>query len=146
MSVALSGVSIYVGAKHRADEHKWHESQRACRDCGIEAVRDWIDRYWLKYARGCWLEHICGSRLYMEFHLSQFGVLDSLERRLGDLFDRLRAFLENGRENLDIINWALDHDADIDMVIEFLEAVDMNSCRLSCHLLESYDTSHTVAA
>jgi hypothetical protein len=136
MNASFSGVSIYATARIKADEHKWYESERARVDRGNAAIQDWIEKYWYLFARSCWFEHIRGTRLYLEFHISQFAVLQELARRFPEICKSITEMLEAGKENLDIINWAIDSQVPMDPVIEFLESVDVNCCRMSCNLVE----------
>ncbi len=49
---------------------------------------------------------------------------------IDEILDRLKA----GRENLDILNWAIDLDQPMEEVLEILEALDINSRRIECLL------------
>ena len=67
----------------------------------------------------------------MELDRGDFGLLHRLFEQPGELLDRIADRLKAGQENLDIINWARDFNLDVGPVIEVLEALDMNSRRLS---------------
>jgi len=59
-----------------------------------------------------------------------------LQRAFQDslLIDEILQRLKSGRENLDILNWAIDTDQPMDEVLEILEALDINSRRIECLL------------
>jgi len=128
--------SVYVEGKIEALRYKWIASEKAQRDLGPPAINHWIQNHWHEYLRARWLEHVQGKRYWMEFERNSFGVL---EKQFPDplLLDRIVDRLKAGQENLDVIQWALSWSVSVDRVIEILEAVDVNSCRLSCRFSES---------
>ena len=46
-----------------------------------------------------------------------------------DLRDLIIDLLEQKKENLHILNWAMDNNFDLEEVISFLELIDVNRCR-----------------
>jgi hypothetical protein len=135
MGIAVDVRSVYVDGRVEALRHKWIQSERAQRDLGQAAIQEWIQQHWLRYLRARWLEHIQGRRFWVEFDPQSFAVL---QRQFPDplLLDRILDRLEAGQENLDIIQWSLDWRMPMDRVLEILEALDVNSCRMSCHFNE----------
>jgi len=122
--------SVHEAALEEAERHKWIESQKQGRDLGWSALDEWFSRFWLPYCRQRRLEHIQGSRLWVEFEATEFGRLSEL-LYLGDLLlDRILDRMEHGYENLDIINWAMDWGLCIDRVLSLLELIDINRARL----------------
>ena len=128
--------TILDGAMKRADEHKWIRSLEANRDLGPSAIKEWVDRYWIKYVKGCFYEHVRGEYLYEEFNEASYNILQVFTFRTPSLRSRIETLLREGKENLDIINWAIDAGEDLDDVIAFMERADVNACRLPCPLVE----------
>ncbi|QDU64087.1 hypothetical protein Pan216_49760 [Planctomycetes bacterium Pan216] len=130
MAITAEVCSVYVDGKEEALRHKWIESERAQRDLGDTAIRQWIRDHWNNYLRARWVEHIQGVRFWKELDRGDFGLL---QREFHDdqvLLDRILDRLKMGRENLDIINWAISWKLPMDRVISVLEALDINSRRL----------------
>lgn len=123
--------SVYVDGKHEALRHKWIESERAQRDLGESAIRQWVRDHWNDYLRARWVEHIQGVRFWKELDRGDFGLLQREFRDDGVLLDRILDRLKEGQENLDVIRWALDWNVEMSKVIEILEALDINSRRLA---------------
>ena len=119
--------SVYVEADRRADAHKWIESERAGRDLGEEALRQWARLYWRYFLRACWLEHLRGERYWSEVDRGDYGLLAG---GAGGLLGEVVALLHRGGENLDVILWARDVSADVEQVLVILEGLDVNSRRL----------------
>ena len=81
--------------------------------------------------RARWLEHLQGTKFWLELDRGDFGLL---QRRFHDqalLLDRILDRLKSGQENLDIILWAQDWGIPFPSVCEILEAFDINSRRLA---------------
>ena len=123
--------SIWDDSKLEIARHKWIESQRAGYDKGETAVRDWIGVHWQGYLRAKWLEHLQGNAFWIELDRSNFGKLQTAFHDKQLLLDRIIDRFKAGQENLHIILWALDWHVPMDDVIEILEALDVNSTRLS---------------
>lgn len=130
--------SVFADGREEALRHKWIESQRANRDLGEEAIRQWVRAYWWEYIRARWMEHVRGIRLWQEFHPDAFGVLRWRFEHHGVLVDRIVDRLAAGQENLDVIQWAIDWRIPMEPVIEVLTALDINSCRLSCNFVHGH--------
>lgn len=127
----MEKASVYVESELEALRYKWIESEKAGRDLGEVALRRWVQQHWWGYLRARWLEHLQGSRFWVELDRGDFGLL---QRKFHDnqlLLDRILDRLKAGQENLDIINWALDWNIQTEHVIQILEALDINSRRLA---------------
>ena len=66
----------------------------------------------------------------MEFEATKFGRLHGLLEAFGDLADEIIEQYRAGRENLDIINWALRYQQDMDSVFTCLVQINMNDARI----------------
>ena len=122
--------SVYTESEQEALRFKWIESERAGRDLGDAAIKKWVKDHWCGYLRARWLEHLQGKRFWVELDRGDFGLL---QRRFHDnslLLDRILDRLKAGKENLDIISWALDWGIPTSSVLDILEALDINSRRL----------------
>jgi hypothetical protein len=120
--------SLYDDAWHQAVRHKYLESQKAGCDRGLDAIDEWHQHYWTLYLRHRWLEHLTGEECYEEFSPESHGAL---RRRFGDeplvqvIADRVRL----GAENIDVLLWAAEADADLDTVIAILTEMRVNDIR-----------------
>jgi len=130
-SPSMPVCSVYVEGEMEALRHKWIESERAQRDLGESAIRQWVKDHWCGYLRARWVEHIQGTRFWMELDRGDFGLLQREFRDHSVLLDRILDRLKAGQENLDVIQWALDWSIPLDNVIKILEALDINSRRLA---------------
>ena len=123
--------SVYADGEQEALRYKWIESEKAGHDLGEAAIRRWVQNHWWGYLRARWLEHLQGKRFWVELDRGDFGLL---LRKFHDntlLLDRILDRLKSGKENLDIILWALDWAVPTSDVLEILEALDINSRRLA---------------
>jgi len=123
--------SVYADGEQEALRYKWIESEKAGHDLGEAAIRRWVQNHWWGYLRARWLEHLQGKRFWVELDRGDFGLL---QRKFHDntlLLDRILDRLKSGQENLDIICWAHTWGVPMDSVLEILEALDINSRRLS---------------
>jgi hypothetical protein len=127
----MEQASVYAESEEEALRYKWIESEKAGRDLGEVALRRWVQQHWWGYLRARWLEHLQGTRFWVELDRGDFGLL---QRKFHDnqvLLDRILDRLKAGQENLDIICWAHDWNITPDPVIQILEALDINSRRLA---------------
>jgi hypothetical protein len=123
--------SVYAESEAEALRHKWIESERAQRDLGELAIRQWVREHWWGYLRARWVEHIQGMRFWKELDRGDFGLLQREFHEDRILVDRILDRLKSGQENLDVILWAQEWHLPIDKVIQILEAFDINSRRLA---------------
>jgi hypothetical protein len=126
----MHGESVYAGGIAEAMRHRWIESEKAGRDLGLDSVRQWCRHFWQVFVRYRWLEHIKGVRRWQELDRGDFGLLtyELLDEPL--LVDRILDRLVAGRENLGVIQWAIEWNIPIDRVHRVLEVLDINSRRL----------------
>src|SRR4051794_40644589 len=128
-------LSVHDRGAVEAQRHKWIESEKAGRDLGEWAIRCWVRQHWNGFLREKWLEHLEGRTFWIELDHDDFGLLQGEFRDsalIGEILGRLKA----GQENLDVLNWAIDHDLPMQEVLEILETLDINSRRIEC-LLET---------
>jgi hypothetical protein len=123
--------SLHQCGEEEAQRFKWIESEKAGRDLGETAIRAWIRQHWNGFLRHRWLEHLQGKNFWIELDQGDYGLL----RRAfcgSPLIDPILEHFKQGRENLDIILWALTLDVSMNEVLEILEALDVNSRRIEC--------------
>src|SRR3954451_8139185 len=122
-------MSVHDQGEQEAKRHKWIESEKAGRDLGEWAIRCWVREHWNGFLRDRWLEHLQGRTFWIELDHNDFGLLQRSFQE-SPLIDEILRQLKVGKENLDIINWALDHGESMDEVFEILLALDINSRRI----------------
>ena len=122
--------SIFTECIYEAERFKWIESEKAGRDLGEWAIKDWVRHHWWGYLRAKWLEHLQGNIFWIELDRGDYGLLrrDFTDHR--QLLDQIVELLKDGHENLGVIAWAKRSKAAIEPVIQILEALDINSRRL----------------
>ena len=123
--------SVYIESEQEALRYKWIESEKAGHDLGEAAIRKWVKDHWWGYLRARWLEHLQGKRFWVELDRGDFGLLQHQFQDQSVLLDRILDRLKFGQENLDIIRWALDWGISTCLVLQILEALDINSRRLA---------------
>jgi hypothetical protein len=123
--------SVYDDCDREAEQYKWIESEKAGCDLGEDAKRRWVKLHWWVYLRARCIEHLQGTRFWVELDRGDFGLLQCRFQEQVLLLDRILDRIKAGQENLDIIQWALNWDIDMENVIEILGALDINSRRLS---------------
>ena len=128
----MQKTSVFAEGEQEALRHKWIESEKAGRDLGQEAIRAWVRQHWWGYLRARWIEHIQGTRFWIELDRDDFGLLQKEFRDDPILLDRILDRVKSGMENLDIILWAQEWNLPMDRVIHILERLDINSRRLAC--------------
>lgn len=94
-----------------------------------QAAEEWNRKHWWKWARKRWLEHIRGKAFWIELGESDFDLVSRGVSDDRDLLERILGKLEEGDENLNIINWAVELGADVDEVVEILEKLNLNERR-----------------
>jgi hypothetical protein len=118
-----------------ACKERWYLSQKAGCDQGEHALRLWVRQHWRGFLRARWIEHMQGSRFWLELDRSEFGLLQrrDLENARG-LLDEIIEMIRCGAENLDIVRWArrTKCPADQNTVRELLALVNINAHRLRC--------------
>jgi len=125
--------SVYEESKEEIARHKWIESEKAGRDLGEQAVDQWSKDHWREYVRARWLEHVKGLTFWQELGECPFGILKESHLKNPLLLDRVLDRVQAGLENLDIILWAQQWGLDVQDVVDILESLDINVCRLQYH-------------
>lgn len=128
-------LSVHDRGAVEAQRHKWIESEKAGHDLGEWAIRGWVRQHWNGFLREKWLEHLEGRTFWIELDHDDFGLLQRAFRDsllIGEILWRLKS----GRENLDVLNWAIDEGLGTEEVLGILETLDINSRRIEC-LLEA---------
>jgi hypothetical protein len=123
--------SIHEDWQREAECHKWIESEKAGQDLGEQAMRQWVKQHWSGYLRARWLEHLQGTRFWIELDRGDFGLLTQGFHDKALLLDRILDRLKSGQENLQIILWAIDWHLPMEDVLQILTALDINSRRLA---------------
>ena len=112
------------------NKHKWIESEKAGYDLGEGCVKRWVREHWRGYLRAKWVEHLQGKCFWIELDRGDFGLLQRKFQAQTELLDIILNQLAAGKENLDVITWAIHNKIATDPVSEILEALDVNSQRL----------------
>jgi hypothetical protein len=128
-------LSVRDRGSEEAQRFKWIESEKAGRDLGEWAIRSWVREHWNGFLRARWLEHLQGRTFWIELDHNDFGLLQH-EFQDSKLIDEILSLLKAGKENLNVLNWALDNHLAMEEVLEILEALDINSRRIE-FLLDS---------
>ena len=123
-------LSVYAECEHEISDFKWIESERVGYDLGESAVKRWVNQHWRGYLRAKWLEHLQGTRFWIELDRGDFGLLQRAFSQERDLLQPILERLKSGDENLDVICWAENNRICTDLVVRILEALDINSRRL----------------
>jgi len=127
-----ASLSLHQCGEQEAQRFKWIESEKAGRDLGEMAIGSWIRLHWRRFLRQRWLEHLQGKTYWIELDQKDFGVLRTHFCN-SPLIDSIIEHFSLGRENLDIILWALRERHPMDQVHQILATLDVNSTRLPCH-------------
>lgn len=113
-------------------ECRWYSSENVGYDVGQErAIDEYKKRYWNGSVRAKWLEHLQGKTFWTELDQNDFGLLKHrfLDQQL--LLDRILDRLKTGKENLDVIQWALDFGLNSAKVRDILIELNINSRRIA---------------
>jgi len=128
--------SVFAEGEREAMEYKWIESQRAGCDLGPMCINRWVQDHWNGFLRARWIEHLQGKTYWLELDRNDFGLLLCEFKGEESLLDRILERMKDGKENLDVINWALEWGLPLDRARYILERLDVNSKRLSCHFAD----------
>ncbi len=126
--------SIFEEASREAYRHKWIESEKAGYDIGDGAIEDWHKRYWTKFIRERWVQHIKGAAFWRELDNDDFNIMEREFEDCRDQADAIVAMLEKGGENLDIVQWAVETGQDMTVVLHILSKLDLNAHRIASKL------------
>jgi hypothetical protein len=122
--------SVFQDSRVEIDQFKWIESERVGYDLGETAVRRWVSDHWRGYLRARWLEHLQGKRFWIELDRGDFGLLSRAFTGENELLSQILEKLKAGKENLEVICWAVQQHIPREPVVRILEALDINSRRL----------------
>jgi hypothetical protein len=122
--------SVHEACIEEEDRHKWIESQKAGYDLGEGCIREWVKRHWTGYLRARWVEHLHGRQFWIELDRGDFGLLQREFIDQKPLLDSILDQLKSGKENLNVIDWAIASGIPTDPIHQILEALDVNSRRL----------------
>lgn len=126
--------SLFEEADCEAHRHKWIESEKAGRDLGDSALRDWHQRYWRRFHRERWIQHLRGQVFWKELDNGDFNLLSQFQNRRKGLSDDIVQMLLLGGENLSVIEWANAHGLEEKDVLDVLQLLDVNAARLRSSL------------
>jgi hypothetical protein len=129
----MERASVFVDSTIEANKHKWIQSEKAGHDVGDGCLQEWVRDHWWDYLRARWLEHLQGTRFWVEIDRGDYGLLKHQFIDEPILLDRILDRLKSGQENLNVIQWALDWGIPMSQVIRILEALDINSRRIVHH-------------
>ena len=129
--------SVQTEGLREALAHRWIQSEKAGRDLGEDCIRRWVHDHWNCFLRARWMEHLQGKTYWMELDRSDFGLLLGEFHDDEQLLDRILERMKEGKENLDVIQWAMNWGIPVERVVEILERLDVNSARLSCQFCQN---------
>lgn len=116
---------------------RWIQSEKAGKDLGEECIRRWVHDHWNGFLRARWMEHLQGKNYWMELDCIDFGLLRNEFLNDEQLLDRILERMKEGKENLDVIKWAMDWGIPVDRVVNILERLNVNSTRLNFQFCET---------
>jgi hypothetical protein len=123
-------LTVSAVARIEAAVHRWCTSVQEQRDRGPDAEKEWYQVHYHKFARGCLVKHITGDTMFADFREETFNIVETHHARFPrTLTQRILDQIKDGKENLDIINWAYAAGEDIDKVVAILEDIPINECR-----------------
>lgn len=129
--VSFTRMSVHEMGAEEARRHKWILSEKAGRDLGEVAIRNWVRDHWNSFLRYRCLEHLQGLKFWIELDHDDFGMLQPLLSESA-LVARIVEHLKAGQENLGILCWAIDAKLPMPEVLKTLEVLDINSRRIEC--------------
>lgn len=121
---------VYEQAVKAIQEHKWLQSEKAGRDVGSEAAQDWNRRYWLRFYRERFVQHLRGEAFFEEFGVECYRLVTGSIAASREVLDTVLDKVQEGAENLELICWARRHRLPQDQVLEILKTLNINSRRL----------------
>jgi hypothetical protein len=123
--------SVHEACREEENLYKWLESEKAGYDLGEGCIRQWVRKHWGVYLRARWVEHLQGKCFWVELDRGDFGLLQREFQEQKELLDAILDQLKTGKENLHVILWAVDARIPTEPVHQILDALDVNSRRLS---------------
>ena len=122
--------SVWTVSDQEAVDFKWIESEKAGHDLGEDAMRMWVRKHWWGFLRARWVEHLQGSRFWIELDQDDFGLVNREFPDHRSLLNDIVTQVKNGKENLDIIRWAEDRQIPVGPVLAILERLNINGHRI----------------
>jgi hypothetical protein len=123
--------SVHDDCIEEENKYKWIESEKAGYDLGEASVKRWVKEHWRGYLRAKWVEHLQGKCFWIELDRGDFGLLQERFQAQAELLNLILNQLAGGKENLDVLDWAVANRISTVPVNEILEALDVNSRRLA---------------
>lgn len=121
---------VYEEAERAIQEYKWIESEKAGRDLGIDAERDWVESYWRSFCRCLLVQHLRGEAFCEEFGAECFGVFSERFGGLKGLLNVVLERIQKGAENLDLLRWGCQERMPQNQLLQVLTAANINGHRL----------------
>lgn len=121
---------VYEQAERAIQEYKWIESEKAGRDLGVDAERDWIESHWSTFCRSRLVQHLRGEAFFEEFGAECFGVVSGRFVELKGLLNAVLERVQDGAENLDLLRWGCQQHLPQEQLLQVLIAADINGHRL----------------
>lgn len=122
--------SIYDASEAEIMKFKWIESQRAGRDLGEDAVRQWVVLHWSGFLRARWIEHLQGVRFWCELDSHDFNLVNREPPEVAVKLNQIVEQLKHGAEILNILVWAHDTGETRGLIVQLLDKLQVNSKRL----------------
>lgn len=123
--------SVYVEFTSEYDRHKWIETGCVNYDLGEDAVRRWVRDHWHGFLRHKWIDHLEGREFWVELDRGDFGLLQREFQDQRPLLKQILNLMKQGHDNLGVLMWAHANDVPTEAVVPILQALDVNSHRLS---------------
>jgi hypothetical protein len=121
---------VYEEANRAIQEYKWIESEKAGRDLGVNAARDWVESNWRTFCRSRLVQHLRGEVFFDEFGTESFGILSGGFGEVTELLNFVLERIKEGAENLDLLRWACQEHMPLHQLLQVLKVVDINGRRL----------------
>jgi hypothetical protein len=121
---------VYEEANRAIQEYKWIESEKAGRDLGVNAARDWVESNWRTFCRSRLVQHLRGEVFFDEFGTESFGSLSGGFGEVTELLNFVLERIKEGAENLDLLRWACQEHMPLHQLLQVLKVVDINGRRL----------------
>jgi len=126
----MAHLRVYEEAERAIREHKWIESEKAGRDLGADAERDWVENYWRTFCRSRLVQHLRGEVFFDEFDNKCFGVFSERLEEVAELLNVVLERIKEGAENLDLLRWGCQEHVPHNQLLKVLIAANINGHRL----------------
>ncbi len=117
-SLMYHAAADYAAAKHL----DW---ERLSYDVEETSSEHWRRRFWRLWFRARWVEHVLGTKIWIEMGRDNFGKLQNHGHN-PVLLSRVADRLIVGWENLGVIIWASEWGLDLEQVIDILKQININ--------------------